>query len=400
MTFVIDGGQKLVELRVSTDETARDRSVGRIDLDRSISAVVDELFAFLPATEFTEDLRRQLGLSWVEGRQLGDAFGTFLTRLLGKYGLIIVDPLDDSLKQLSASIYSKAIKRSAEIVSALTARSAELVGDGYHAQVLVEKDYFPLFWQTDDGRRVALRSIGDGRLQVKGEKTSFTETELTERALSEPDRFSPGVMLRPVVQDYLFPTVCYFGGGAEIAYFAQNSEVYRILERPVTPILHRQSFTVIEAKHARTLEKYELEFADLFVGESKLVPGIVDKFIDPNTAKIFAEVEANISTELNRLDQALSQVDVTLAANLATRRRKIVYHIGALQRKYQLRRAEKDETIGRRIGSAFTSLLPKGHLQERTLNITSFLDRFGPNFIDMTYDSIDLDDKGHRVVYL
>ena len=207
-------------------------------------------------------------------------------------------------------------------------------------------------------------------------------------------------MLRPVVQDYLFPTVCYFGGGAEIAYFAQNSEVYRIMDRPVTPILHRQSFTIIEAKHARTLEKYELEFTDLFAGEAEVLPKIVDKFIDPNTAKLFAEAEKKINTELNRLDQSLSQIDVTLAANLATRRRKIVYHIAALQKKYQFRRVEMDEIIDRRVRSAFTSLLPHGNLQERTLNVTSFLDRFGPKFIDMVYDSIDLDDKGHRVVYL
>ncbi len=398
--FVIGGGNELTEVRVLSDEGETGRSVGLIKLDRSISAVVEELFASLPATEFTSCLRHELDVSWAEGKAFGDAFGTFLTSLLGKFGLIVVDPLDETLKQLSAPIYSEAVKHGSAIVPALTARSAELVSDGYHAQVLVDKDYFPLFWDTDDGRRVALRRTSDGRLQVKGEKTSFTETELADMALSEPGKFSPGVMLRPVVQDYLFPSVCYFGGGAEIAYFAQNSEVYRILDRPVTPILHRQSFTIIEAKHARTLEKYQLEFADLFAGEADILPKIFDKFIDSNTAKLFAEVEEKINTELNRLDQALSRMDPTLAANLATRRRKIIYHIGALRKKYQFRRTEKDETIDRRIRSAFTALLPNGQLQERALNVTSFLDRFGPSFIDMVYDSIDLDDKGHRIVYL
>ena len=115
---------------------------------------------------------------------------------------------------------------------------------------------------------------------------------------------------------------------------------------------------------------------------------------------MFADAEEKINTELNRLDQALSQMDVTLAANLATRRRKIIYHIGALRKKYQLRRAEMDETIGRRIHSAFTALLPHGNLQERTINVTSFIDRYGPNFIDIVYDAIDLDDHGHRFLYL
>ncbi len=398
--FVIGSIQELAELSISSDESEKGRPVGRIKLRESISVAVGELFSTLPLTEFTEKLRDELEPAWQEEKTFGEAFGTFLTSLLAKFGLIVVDPLDDALKQLSAPIYSEAIKRSNAIVSALTARSSELVRDGYHAQALVENDYFPLFWHTDDGRRVALRRNPDGLLQVKGEKTLFTETELADLALSEPGRFSPGVMLRPVVQDYLFPTVCYFGGGAEIAYFAQNSEAYRILDRPVTSILHRQSFTIVEAKHARTLEKYELEFADLFAGEIEILSKVVDKFIDPSTAKLFAEAEEKINTELDRLDQALSQMDGTLATNLATRRRKIIYHIGALRKKYQLRRAEKDETISRRINAAFTALLPNGHLQERTLNVTSFLDRFGPNFIDMVYDSIDLDDKRHRVIYL
>ena len=398
--FVIDSGNGLTEVRVSAADSETGRSVGEISFDGSVSTTIAQLFASLPTTEFRDELRQELERAWVEGKNFGEAFGTFLTSLLGKFGLIIVDPLHDMLKQLSAPIYSEAIMHSSEIVAALTARSAELVRDGYHAQVLVEKDYFPLFWHADDARRVALRRTSDGMIQVKGEKTRFTESELAATAASEPGRFSPGVMLRPVVQDYLFPTVCYFGGGAEIAYFAQNSEVYRILDRPVTPILHRQSFTIIEAKYARTLEKYHLIFSDLFAGEADILPQIVDKFIDPNTARLFADAEEKINTELNRLDQALSEIDVTVAANLATRRRKIIHHIGALRKKYHFRRVEMDEIIRRRIHSAFTGLLPNGHLQERTLNVTSFLDRFGPNFIDMIYDSIDLDDKGHRIVYL
>ena len=108
----------------------------------------------------------------------------------------------------------------------MSARSKTLLAEGYHAQVLVEDDYFPLFWQTDDGVRTAIRKVGDGQFRSKADKRGFSTGELVQIAKNEPERLSPGVMLRPVVQDYLFPTICYFGGGAEIAYFAQNSVVY------------------------------------------------------------------------------------------------------------------------------------------------------------------------------
>jgi bacillithiol biosynthesis cysteine-adding enzyme BshC len=399
-SWVTDNASRLFESKIVSKPSDEGLPVGRIVLDESFSAVIDDLFAVLPETEFTGDLRQKVSAAWTPGVDFGQAFGTFLTGLLGKFGLVVVDPLNDPIKQLAAPIYAEAVRHSEEIVGALIQRASELEKAGYHAQVLVEDDYFPLFWHADDGKRTALRRKADGTLRVKGEKTSFDLDQLTETAESSPGRFSPGVMLRPVVQDWLFPTVCYFGGGAEIAYFAQNSEVYRILKRPVTPILHRQSFTVVEAKHARTLEKYGLELTDLFAGEAAVLPRIIDGFVDKDTAKLFADVEERINTELNRLDQALSQIDITLAANLATRRRKILYHIAAMRKKYYFRRAEIDETINRRLESLFTSLLPHGGLQERTLNVVSFLDRFGPNFVDWIYDSIDLEDKGHRVAYL
>ncbi len=399
-SFVIDEDNKLYGSQLVSSASDDGLPVGRVMLDGSIASVIDDLFAALPGTAFTPELRRHVSESYREGSDLGRAFGTFLARLLGKFGLIIVDPLDPAIKTLAAPTYSEAVRNSDAIVDALTRRSGELVDAGYHAQVLVEDDYFPLFWHTDEGRRTALRRRPDGSIQVKGERTAFGPDELAKLAAETPERFSPGVMLRPVVQDFLFPTLCYFGGGAEIAYFAQNSEAYRLMERPVTPILHRQSFTVVEAKHARTMEKYGLCFQDLFAGEADVLPRVIDEFIDKDTARMFADVEEKINTELNRLDQALSQMDVTLAANLATRRRKILYHIAALRKKYHLRRAETDETINRRLKSLFTTLVPQGHLQERTLNVVSLLDRFGPGFLDRVYASIDLDDKGHRVIYL
>ena len=271
--FVIDSSRELAEIRVSAPAEDHGKPVGTIALDASVSAAAAELSASLPETEFTDVLKEVLKKAWAPGATFGDAFGRYITSLLGKFGLIVVDPLNDKLKELAAPIYVQAIENSGEIVSALAMRGDQLVGDGYHAQVLVEKDYFPLFWQTDDGRRVALRKARDQTVQAKGEKRSFTTTELSDAACAEPDRFSPGVMLRPVVQDFLFPTLCYFGGGAEIAYFAQNSEVYRVLGRPVTPILHRQSFTVVEVEAARTIEKYGLSLTDMFAGERRCTSG-------------------------------------------------------------------------------------------------------------------------------
>ncbi|HUR97816.1 MAG TPA: bacillithiol biosynthesis cysteine-adding enzyme BshC [Pyrinomonadaceae bacterium] len=398
--LVLDGGAEQVEFQLARSDDSKEKPVGSIRIPDSFADELRKHLSGLPKTEFTDDLGKTLSENWAPGRTIAEAFASHIQSLFEKYGLIVVDPLDVRLKKLAAPIYAAAVEQRDSIVGALVSRSQQLQSDGFQPQVLVTPDYFPLFYHTDDGVRRSVRQKGDGVYRVSDTKLEFSSDELGKIALAEPARFSPGVMLRPVVQDYLFPTVCYLGGGAEIAYFAQNSEVYRTLGRPVTTILQRQGFTIVEAKQARTLEKYDLEFVDLFGGFENLLPGIVERFVNPSSARLFADSEENINLQLNRLDQDLSKIDPTLAANLATRRRKILYHIGALQKKFHKVQIERDEILHRQLRSLFASLLPDGHLQERKLNVASFTSRYGPYFIDWLYDSIDLEERGHRLLYL
>jgi len=399
-SVLLDSSGEPVTAKLAEDKTKIGNSVGVISVPDSFATELTLLLNALPDSDFKDDVEERLKEAWTPGAQIGKAFCLHVQRLLESYGLIVVDPMDPRLKELAAPIYSEAVRRSHATVDALVARSSELKADGFDPQVLVTPDYFPLFYHTDDGVRRSVRQKHDGSYKVTDTKIEFSIEELSRIALNEPNRLSPGVMLRPVVQDYLFPTICYFGGGAEISYFAQNSEVYRILERPVTTILHRQSYTVVEAKHARTLEKYELEFTDLFAGFESVLPGIVERFVNPSTSRLFADAEEDINLELNRLDQEISKIDPTLAANLAKRRPKILHHITAVRDKFHRVQIERDEVVNRQLRTLFASLLPGGQLQERTLNVESFAARYGLYFIDWIYDSVDLEERGHRLVYL
>ena len=398
--FALDRKGKLVEVKNEPKKCYENLPVGYVALDDSINKTIEELFSQLPQTEFTDELRELVETSWKTGIDYGEAFGKMLTRILGEYGLIMLCPLNENLKKLAAPLYIEAIKKSKEIVESLQNRSRELEANGFHAQVFVASDYFPLFWQASDKTRHALKQTENGTYKVKDIEREFTLDELADLAAQHPQRFSPSVVLRSVVQDYLLPTVTYFGGAAEIAYFAQSAEVYRILNRPQTLILHRASFTLVEPKHAKTLDKYNLKLQDLFVGIEHILPQIVEKYLNREMAMMFADVEEKINLQLNRLDRNLSEMEPTLAANLANRRRKILYHIGNLRTKFQHAQIQKDAVVHRQIEAAFDALLPHRVLQERTLNIITFLNLFGLNLIDWIYNAIELDDKGHRIIYL
>ncbi|MGC2235767.1 MAG: bacillithiol biosynthesis BshC, partial [Pyrinomonadaceae bacterium] len=86
--------------------------------------------------------------------------------------------------------------------------------------------------------------------------------------------------------------------------------------------------------------------------------------------------------------------------NLANRRRKILWHIGALRKKYHRAEILKNEIVNQRIESLFTALLPHNALQERTLNVVTFLNLYGENFVDWVYNAIDTEEKNHQILYL
>jgi len=236
---------QLKHVDISTDLHREGQPVGRVVLDESINAVVDQLFELLPNSEFAEDIKALVRNAWQPGRGYADSFATMMTSLLGRYGLILLDPLDPEMKRLAAPLYSAAVRQAPEIATAVEQRSRELEAAGYHAQVLASANSFPLFLHDEDGARRAMVRVENGNYQAKDSDTQYSIAELAELALSEPQRFSPNVTLRAVVQDYLLPTLAYCAGAAEIAYFAQTAEVYRVLQRPATSILPRSSLTMV-----------------------------------------------------------------------------------------------------------------------------------------------------------
>ena len=323
-----------------------------------------------------------------------------MTKLLGSYGLILLDPLDPTLKRLAAPLYAEAARNAPEISSAIVKRSGDLEEAGYHAQVVTSESAFPLFLHLEDGTRHALTRANDGRYKIKDGREAHSQAELAELAAAEPDRFSPNVTLRAVVQDYLLPTVAYFGGAAEIAYFAQTNEAYRILGRPATPILHRASMTIVERRTWRTLERYGLSLADLFEGLDAVLARVVEEHLGAETAQSFARSEQSINAELDALRERLRDVDATLADALETGRRKINYQLEGLRTRFHRAQLGRDRAAHRQLERAFAALYPNKALQERDINITSLLSRHGSYIVNWIYDAINLGSSDHQIVYL
>jgi bacillithiol biosynthesis cysteine-adding enzyme BshC len=391
---------RLASVGVSSGLHKEGQPVGRVVLDDSINRVLDRLIELLPNSEFTSDLEALLRSSWQPGRSYGEAFARMLTSLLGHYGLILLDPLDAKLKKLAAPLYEQSALHAHEIARAVESRSRQLEEAGYHAQVTPSANSFPLFMHDAEGARHAVTRTDDGKYKTKNAQSAYTADQLAELARTEPERFSPNVTLRAVVQDYLLPTISYYGGAAEVAYFAQTAEVYQVLERRITPILPRSSLTMIERHTGRVLERYGLGLADLFAGLDSVLARVVEEHLGADTAKAFRKTEETVNHELDDLGEQLRTIDPTLGDALETGRRKINYQLEGLRTRFHRAQMSRDEAAHRQLQRAFDQLYPEKTLQERHINITSLLARHGIYVIDWIYNAINLESEEHQIVYL
>ena len=395
---VIDTEGALKEIRYDGCGHKSEIPIGQVRFCEGIEAKITELVALLPRSEFTPEIERDLRETYRNGEGFAGAFAALLARLFKNYGVVLLDPLDQELRQVAAPLYSRAIEKSAVIAHSLVQRSAELTSAGYHGQVHVSDDMVPLFI-IEDERRVALVRHGD-RFVTKDGSRSFSQDELVDLINRCSDCFSPNVTFRPVVQDYLIPTAAYIGGPAEIAYFAQIRAVYETLERPLPCVLPRASFTLIEGRHQKSLRKYSLELADFFDGLHPAITKVVEQGLDRDTAAAFTGLEQTLEAQFGKLETALGHTDPTLVDSAKLAREKIRYQVEHLRTRFVHAAAHREESTYRQIERACTSLYPDRNLQEREINVFYFLARYGPALLDELYAAADVGFSNHKLVNL
>ncbi len=389
--------QLLDRVQVSRNEAHKGFPVGKTPIEPEIEAILNHFFDEIEPSMHTDTLRSELSNAYEQNTDLSTAFGRLMTSWLSKYGLVFTNPLNPVIRALSAPIFAEAVKSYAAIRSGLADANKELRESGYNVQVDVQDDYLPLFYISEQGRRSVLRESG-GIVRSKDNSFECPVTELAAKVTASPGSFSPNALFRPVVQDWVFPTVCYVGGAAEIAYFAQNASVYKSLERPVTPVRHRASFTILEARHRRTLQKYDLSVVDLWSGYDSVSERVVSRFAHADTKQKLKETGEAIEGQLRVLSETISGLDHGLAENFEKREKKILWHVEAIKRKFMLYEERRNGDLIRRLQDLFVSGWPKGGPQERVISFASHLNRHGPRLLDWLYLHVDETGREHRIV--
>jgi bacillithiol biosynthesis cysteine-adding enzyme BshC len=273
---------------------------------------------------------------------------------------------------------------------------AAMAALGHPPQVEPAEDAVNLFYLDESGRRPI--KIRDGAYAIG--TTMRPPKELETEAAGHPERFSPNVILRPIVQDTLFPTICYIAGPSELAYQAQLGGVYRAFGVE-PPLLHsRASATILDSPSARFLERHDVPFESLQAQDESVLNHLLERQLPASIDQLVQATERHIVDRTAALREAVKAVDPTLSGAVDTTADRLTETIRHLQNKIVHASKKKDETLRRQFKRTRDLAFPGGHPQERSLNVAFFANRYGEAFVDRLVRELPVTAACHYLVTL
>lgn len=394
------GTEGVLQTLTTQSQGVHGAPVSAVHFGDEITGLADQAVALLGETEASAWLRE----SYQPGESLGTAFARLYAQVFADWGVIILDPSDPELSRVAEPIYRDAIQRASELAAALLERGNALERAGYHQQVRVTESSVLMF-TTRNGSRLPMSRRGEGNAsefvidgEAVGEKLS--QAQLLAEISEHPEHFSPNVLLRPVVQDYLLPTLVYTGGAAEAAYFGQAGVVYEKLVGRVTPIVPRFSATLIEPKMQRLFEKHGISITDVFQGPESLRQHIAARHLPQDLQAAFDAATHSFETNFSSIKEKLERLDKTLVDAAETCRSKMQHQLEKLFAQAARAEAQKGELVTRHAEMISQTIYPDKGLQERAIGGMYFVGRYGADLLHQLYETIHSDCHDHQVIEL
>ncbi|GAA0559617.1 bacillithiol biosynthesis cysteine-adding enzyme BshC [Chitinophaga japonensis] len=366
-------GSIYLDGKTLTWATSQQGAVGRMRPE-GLDALIGQVQQQLGYGVYAEELVQLLRKAYLEHDNIQQATLFLVNALFGRYGLVVLIPDHPLLKKQLVPVMKDELWHQT---------SHKLVGDtiqqlSRHYKVQANPREINLFYLTDQARE---RIVKEGEhWKVLHSSLTFTAAELEQELEAHPERFSPNVILRGLLQETILPNIAFIGGGGEIAYWLELQSLFAHYRVPYPMLVLRNSFLLVDALSKTRLQKLGLCIRHLF-GK---VDDVVNNFVRQHTnASLVLKKEYDIIEQLfDGLEEKARSIDVTLVASVAAERKRVMKSIGKVEHKFL--RAEKKKFAWQiaQIEQLRLRLFPAGSLQERKENFMPWYIHEGPAFFD------------------
>jgi bacillithiol synthase len=375
--------------RLTLDAGARPpRSMGQRTLGSSAERALDELAQVLPPSEFAPSLLARLRDAYQGGSTVASAFAATLAGLFDGLTLGLVDAQAPAVRLLGAPVIHRELEHAESHEQRMADQTARLEAAGYEAQVPILPGASNVFHEDDaHGRERLLREDGAWVLRASGRR--LPDRELRSLLEADPARFSPNVVLRPVVESAVFPTLAYVGGPGEVRYLAQTRVLFEAHGIDMPLVFPRLSVLLVEGKVEKVLERFGLDPASFRRPVPELIAAVVREDVPREVQSALARVRDTVLSGYEALYEAARGVDPTLKGPIFHARNEALRGLGEAEKKIRQHVKLTQQTELEQIEKAAVNLAPLGKPQERVLNVHQYLARYGPGLVAAILERVE-----------
>jgi bacillithiol synthase len=369
--------------------------VGTIVIDEHIEGFFTLLEQNLQDTEYKAPLLASLRAHYRPGTTLVQAFVGLMNEYFGDTGLVMLNPNNPEFKRAAQPLLRREVSSISKTSQLVIEQSAELE-EQYHAQIKAKP--INLFMFHKGGRYLIEPREHD--FSLKGTRHYFSKEELYRLVEETPEVFSPNVVLRPLYQDLLLPTVAYVAGPSEIAYYAQLQPVYKRFEIPMPVIYPRASATIVEERVHDILEKFQVQPEELFTAIDPVLMRIAEQVSEVKVDALFDRLKSLFQEGITEARFGIQQIDPTLSGAVDAVLSKTETNLNVLKEKTQKAQQRRQEVSLRQIQKAATLLFPNSTLQERVYATAYFQNKYGPDFAGWLIRELKIDRFQHQLIFI
>jgi bacillithiol biosynthesis cysteine-adding enzyme BshC len=381
-----DGGEAPTALSYPAEAAPRGVSAARIKFGPAVEALVRSAESLVPPSPFREESLARLKSCYAPGRGFSEAFARFMAPIAASQGVLLFEASDEEAKAVAMPVFEREVALGGGSAAAAKERGEALEKEGYHAQIGRVGNELNLFWHAREREAIRVTDSGAFRLMASGQEV--TASKLLAMIRNRPADVSPGVLLRPLMQDYLLPTAVYVGGPAEVAYWAQVYALYPLFDQEPPAVAPRAGATLLEAKVARTLERFGLEWSALAGDAETAVQAGLKALLPEDFERVFERERGELQSALRRLRESVVAFDPSLEAAITTAGHRMEREIEGLEKKLMHVWKRRQEESVQQIRRAHGHLFPHGGLQERTAAFFGYYARYGPPLLERLRGSL------------
>ncbi len=360
-------------------QTKQTGAVGRMKVDNDFIILLQQLQNQISVLPFGDELIDIFKRCYRLDITIQQATLEVINELFGKYGVVVLIPDNPDLKRLLQPVFIK------EIQEQFSHKEVEetLADLSQYYKVQAGGRELNLFYLLDD-KRERIEAKND-KFIVQSLELIFTREELINEIKNHPERFSPNVILRGVLQETVLPNIAFIGGGGEMAYWLELKKVFDAVQVPYPVLILRNSFLFINKKQAEKIEQLGFSAPDFFNDTLSLINDLVKRTSDK---QITIESEIQQAKNLfSHLQSVAQNVDITLQEHATALSALMEKKLKSFEKKIMRAERKKYNTQHNQIETIKQQLFPNKNLQERVENISGFYPRYGKSFLDIIYQN-------------